>query len=347
MCKLIAMSTAACKNTKQASRLILKMSSLLGATQHDGFGYAINTSNDVFIERYLDSNTCEGMGELKASRDLLPASLKTKLIYGFDYDQQGTIPSKTAVKGSIIAHGRTATCGKTIANTHPFTGLNNGKRWTIAHNGVVEWKGEKLPMQSTCDSEHLLNCYLYKNGEQSFVNHISGYAAIVGINPNGELFALRDNKAPLYVTYIKQLGCYILCTDNTHCEDIADLVNDFNNVKNSTATAPMLIAPYVSHTFHSNGEITSCPFPAFDSIMSYGSTSSVYRSLGSAGTPGFTSSAWDDDYTPYSTDPGTPPTTITPSTTPVAKDELEKLQQQNLQQYRRNRNLQHKPWKQS
>jgi hypothetical protein len=354
MCKLIAMSTAACKNTRQASRLVLKMSTLLAASQRDGFGYAINTSDGVFSERYLDPKTCEGMGELKASRDLLPATLQTQLTYGVDYDQQGIIPSKGAVKGCVIAHGRTATCGKNIANTHPFTGCENGQRWTIAHNGVVEWNGENLPLQTTCDSEHLLNCFLYKQGEQSFHEGIAGYAAVVGINPQGEMFALRDDRAPLYVSYVKQLGCYIICTDNTHCEDIADLISDFNGLKNSTVTNPMMIAPYVKHTFHANGEISSVSFPKFKSTMTYSSTASVYRSLGSAGAPGFGSSAWDDDYTPYRapiiSTPATPAapasTTSTGSSQVPDVSDLDELRQQRISEYRRNRNLNHKPWKQ-
>jgi hypothetical protein len=356
MCKLIAMSTAACKNTRQASRLVLKMSTLLAASQRDGFGYAIKTSDGVFSERYLDPKTCEGMGELKASRDLLPASLKTQLSYGVDYDQQGIIPSKGAVRGSVIAHGRTATCGKNITNTHPFTGCNDGQQWTIAHNGVVEWTGESLPLQTTCDSEHILNCYLYKQGEQSFHEGLAGYAAVVGINPQGEMFALRDDRAPLYVSYVKQLGCYILCTDSTHCEDIADLISDFNGLKNSTVTNPMMIAPYVRHTFHASGEITSVAFPKFKSTMSYSSTASVYRSLGSAGAVGYASSAWDDEYTPYrapiATSPATQPTLPSiPSTERDMGDdaeqvsELETLRQQRLTEYRRNRNISHKPWK--
>lgn len=356
MCKLIAMSTASCKNTKQASRLVLKMSTLLGASQRDGFGYAINTSEGVFSERYLDPKTCEGMGELKASRDLLPSSLKTQLTYGIDYDQQGVIPSKGAVKGCIIAHGRTATCGKNITNTHPFTGSHEGKRWTIAHNGVVEWNGETLPLQTTCDSEHILNCFLYKNGEQSFHEGLAGYAAVVGINPQGEMFAMRDNRAPLYVSYVKQLGCYICCTDSTHCEDIADLISDFNGLKNSTVTNPMMIMPYVRHTFHANGEITSVEFQKFKDTMTYASTASVYRSLGSAGAAGYSSPAWDDDYVGYKPSGTTitkvpaGPTIIPSSTSETTADsdgvsELDELRQQRLTEYRRNRNLSHKPWK--
>ena len=348
------MSTAACKNTRQASRLVLAMRTLLAASQRDGFGYAIANTNGVFIERHVDPQTCEGLGSLKASRDILPVTLHTKLMHGVDYDQQGAVPSNNDLRGCMIAHGRTATCGKNITNTHPFTGVQDGKRWTIAHNGVVEWKGDVLPLQTTCDSEHILNCFLYKQGEQSFHQGLAGYAAVTGINPSNEMFALRDDRAPLYVTYVKQLRCYILCTDKTHCEEISDLVCEFNKIKHSTVTNPMLIAPYVRHTFHANGEVSSEAFPKFASTISYASTASVYRSLGSAGAPGYASSAWDDDYTPYTASRGAPATapSFPASTTSTTSDplpsvsELDALREQRLTEYRRNRNLSHKPWKQ-
>lgn len=357
MCKLIALSTAACKNTRQASRLVLKMSTLLAASQRDGFGYAISTGNtgdSVFVERYLDPKTCNGLGELKASRDLLPATLKTQLLYGVDYDQQGIAPSRGAVKGSVIAHGRTATCGKNITNTHPFKGSSDAGTWTIAHNGVVEWTGDTLPLNTTCDSEHLLNCYLHKQGEQSFHEGIAGYAAIVGINPQGEMFALRDERAPLYVSYVKELNCYVICTDVNHCDDISEMITEFNNLKNPTVTSPMLLAPYVSHTFHANGSVSSVAFPKFASTMTYTSTSSVYRSLGSAGAAGYAGSAsyssrgWDDEWDSYNaTTGGTSAASTGSSTIPMSNaDELTELRKHSLRQYRKNSYNSHKPWKQ-
>ena len=369
MCKLIAMSSLSVRTLVQASKLINASSEMLGASQHDGFGYALKTDESVFIERYLDPKSCKGLGSLKASRDLLPATLRTQLEYGTDYDQQGIAPTKgSSLNGAFIAHGRTATCGKTITNTHPFTGFNGTEQWTIAHNGVVEWSGATLPLKTTCDSEHILNCFLYLQGEQSFHSGLAGYAAVVGINPKGEMFAMRDSRAPLYVSYVKELKDYIICTDSTHCTALSKMLIEFNGIKNATVTEPMMLAPYVAHTFHASGEITSVEFQKFDSSMSYASTRSVYRSLGSAGAAGYGSGsgkigygAWSDDdwgygssYAGHPSTPVKPVAPSTPSTPSVAgnseivvtnKDELDALRLQRLKQQRENSRKHHKPWK--
>lgn len=349
MCKLIAMSSMSCKTLKHASRLVKVSSELLGSSQRDGFGYALKHTEGVFIERYLNPASCNGMGTLKASRDMLPVALQTQLVFGNDYDQHGNLPSKTPLNGCYIAHGRTATCGKSITNTHPFTGYNDGEQWTIAHNGVVDWSGATYPLKTTCDSEHILNCFLYANGEQSFKDGIAGYLAVVGINPQGEMFALRDERAPLYVQYIKELNNYILCTDQNHCNDISKMLIEFNELKDATVTTPMMIAPFVKHTFHANGEITSVSFERFASSSGRISQSSIYRSLGSAGAAGF-ASYYDDEWDAYNgrtrikSNVTTPATPSTPAgTTFDASKEL--LDEYRKQQSRRHQANANKPWK--
>lgn len=375
MCKLIAISSLSCKTLKHASKLVKVTSELLGASQRDGYGYAIQTSDGVFSERYLDPKSVTGMGTLKQSRDMLPATIKTTLVNGVDFDQRGNIPTKGFVNVPFISHGRTATCGKSITNTHPFSGYNGKEQWTIAHNGVVDWSGEALPMNTTCDSEHLLNCYIYKNGEQSFKDHISGYAAITGINPNGELFVLRDNRAPLYIQYVKELASFVVCTDETHCKTISDLMCSFASIKSPTITDTMLISPYTKHTFHADGEVTSVEFAKFKDTLSSSMMGSVYRSLGSAGAVGYSrypygysspsttsnysgstsvGSGWTDDdeaaYNAYQASTPTTPTTtpassIIPTTEEVMQDEAEKFRKEQLAKYQKNNRRNHKPWK--
>ena len=358
MCKLIAISGLSVKGRKQSNALIKKTSELLGSSQRDGYGFAIGTgdiSNDslgVYIERYLNPSAVTGMGTLKQSRNLIPAGIKTVLKEGVDFDSQGTMPSGKIVNAPFIAHGRTATCGKVIANTHPFTGKHNGMEWTIAHNGVVEWSGVKLPLQTTCDSEHLLNCFLYLNGEQSFTEGIAGYAAIVGINPLGEMFALRDDRAPLHVQYIVELKQYVVCTDPAHCTEVSTMLCKFMDIKNPTITDAFMLEAYVMHTFHQDGLVSSKDFPAFKSTMSYGSITSVYRSLGSAGAVGYSGAAWDEDYdfhkpiTPAVPSIVTAASTPAPSTPAPALDEAEKQQAQVRAQMVKNARKFNKPWKQ-
>lgn len=355
MCKLLAVSRLEIGNSKQCAAFVKRTAELLGASQKDGFGFSLKHQSGLYSERYLDYKDCEGLGITKSSRDALPVTLKTKIVEGIDFDTNGVQPAKGVIKGCYISHGRTATCGKVIGNTHPFVGANKDGIWSIAHNGVVEYQGDKLPLTTTCDSEHLLNCYLYLNGEQSFEKHISGYAAITGINPQGELFVLRDSKAPLYVQYIKELDNYIVATDSSHCGEISSMLCKFAGIKEPTITTPLLLAEYVKHTFHSNGEITSVPFEKFDSRMIFASTSSIYRSLGSAGATGY----GDDDWSYYGyrrsvpsvTAPSTPSIPATPSLAPTLSSEeldvVEKHRKEMLDKQKRNSRKSHKPWKEN
>lgn len=355
MCKLIAINGLVLKNHKQASALVAKSSELLGISQHDGFGYALKHQTGVLRERFLDPLNAKGMGTMKNSISLLASKLKTKVKQGLDFDTFGVFPEKGVIEGSFIAHGRTATCDKTITNTHPFHGIANNKEWYIAHNGVVAWQGEKLPLQTTCDSEHLLNCFLYLNGEQSFKDNISGYAAVVGFNPNGELFVLRDNKAPLYCVYIKQLDCYINCTDSTHCSKLSDLICSFWNLKNATITEPLMLEEYVRHTWLANGEIDSVYFDKFSETSPYISQASMYTSLGSAGATGYASQyqsrAWDDyDYDYYSREAlkrkEEPKQQSLDLSIPSAEEKaVETHKREMMEQYKRNSRKKYKPYK--
>jgi hypothetical protein len=355
MCKMIAISRIATKNSKQASALVLKMAFLLGASQKDGFGYSIKHQNGQYTERYLSADTVAGMGTLKEGIDMLKSNIKTKLVEGIDFDVNGVKPKKGAINGSIIAHGRTATCGKSIDNTHPFTGSNEHGTYTIAHNGVVEWTGEKLPLHTTCDSEHILNCFLHLNGEQSFKDGLAGYAAVVGFDSIGNMFVLRDNRAPLYMSYIVELDSYVICTDKTHCVELTKMLCDFNSIKTANVSTPMMLADYVKHVFQQNGEVTSSEFPKFNSSMSYASTASIYRSLGSAGASGYTG-GYSGGYSPgtyKSYSPATLATPSTPSTEPeevVTESEqamLDAYHKKSMEQSKKNSRKQTKAWKDS
>jgi hypothetical protein len=349
MCKLIAISRMATKNSKQASLLVKRSSELLGASQKDGFGFSIKHQNGQYTERYLSADYVAGLGTLKESVDMLKSNIRTKLIEGIDFDTAGEKPKKGAINGCFIAHGRTATCGKTIENTHPFAGMNQHGTWTIAHNGIVEWSGVKLPLHTTCDSEHLLNCFLHLDGEQSFKDGISGYAAVIGIDPLGNMFVLRDNKAPLYMSYIVELDSYVICTDKSHCDELTKMLCDFNSIKTPNVTTPMMLADYVKHVFYENGEISSVEFPKFDNKMSYASTAGIYRSLGSAGVSGYSGYGSYHKSTPASV----PTVASTPSATPEdvidANEQaiLDEYHKQSMERSKKNSRKQTKAWKDS
>jgi hypothetical protein len=136
---------------------------------------------------------------------------------------------------------------------------------------------------------------------------------------------------------------------------LSDMLCEFNGIKSATITTPMMIASYVKHTFHANGEISSVAFPKFDSSSRSISQSSIYRSLGSAGATGYAGyrSAWDDEeYRTYNTAtrPTIPSVTSTPSTPTTASAgdvSSEALDEYRKQQMKKHRSNGQKPWKHS
>ena len=98
--------------------------------------------------------------------------------------------------GALIIHGRTATCGVNIANTHPMMGNN----CALVHNGVVSSK-RFHNTDTTCDSELLLHAWK-ADGIDAVARDISGYyafAIIQRLKGKTVLDIVRDDKAQLKV----------------------------------------------------------------------------------------------------------------------------------------------------
>ena len=290
MCKLLGTNNVMVRRHSQMVELSKFAAASLGATQKDGFGFALQHQKGLYLEKYLSPDSCKGMGIVASDLKKIPHALKIAMKQDRDYFYSGEYPETDDIKGAFISHGRTATCDKNIINTHPFQGMDKRKgKWTIAHNGVVDCIGEKLETVSSCDSEHILNCFTKLDGVNSLKHHISGYAAILGINPRGEMIAFRDNTAPLYVSIIEGFNVFTLATDPSHAEAFNELICKFNKIKKSRITDSYLIEPYNFLTFHKNGEITNLEF---DSFPRYASNSqAVKTSLGSAGYKGHWSSS--------------------------------------------------------
>lgn len=281
MCKLLGSSKILARRHSQMVELSRYAAKALGSTQRDGFGFALKHQKGIYAEKYLNPESCKGMGIVPSDISKIPNSLKIAIKEGRDFSTSGTYPETENIEGCFISHGRTATCDKSVLNTHPFQGLDkNGGLWTIAHNGVVDCIGEKLETTTTCDSEHILNCFTKLDGVKSLKDQISGYAAILGINPSGEMVAFRDNSANLYVSMIEGYGIFTVSTDPNHCEEFNAIVCKHNRIKKSRITDSYLLEPYNYFTFHANGEITNVEFEPFPRYAS--NNQAVRTSLGSA-----------------------------------------------------------------
>ena len=98
--------------------------------------------------------------------------------------------------GALIIHGRTATCGVNVANTHPMLAPNAA----LVHNGVVSSK-RFHNTDTTCDSELLLHAWK-ADGIDAVAQDVSGYyafAIIQRIKGKTVLDVVRDDKAQLKV----------------------------------------------------------------------------------------------------------------------------------------------------
>jgi hypothetical protein len=185
------------------------------STQRDGFGFSLQCGERRYTERYCMPNSYSGIGRLRDTlKDIDP-------FFSDGYKDTHETPDwkMGTSTGPLIAHGRTSTGSVEIANTHPFT----KNRWTLAHNGVVGWRGEVRKLETTCDSEHLLNCYAMGNGVED-LKDLSGWAAWVAISPENRLVAGRDSITPLHFAFSKQLSAYIIATKKEDLERYADVM---------------------------------------------------------------------------------------------------------------------------
>lgn len=210
MCKLFAVS-----NTERMSKTLLYdtiafVSKLYGESQRDGLGFSVQSNKQRYTERYANPKNYCGVGRLKEALNTVDSFFTEKLKGEFESPEW----KLTEGTGPLIIHGRTSTSEVNLMNTHPFT----KNAWTLAHNGVVAWDGEARKMETTCDSEHLLNCYAMGKGTDD-LKYLSGWAAWVAINPSGLLVAGRDEITPLHLSYSKKYETYFIATQKSDLED--------------------------------------------------------------------------------------------------------------------------------
>lgn len=195
MCKLMAWTSSnqLPLNKPAANRALCAAAKVITPTQQDGFGFA-QPGASALHARFVEPNDFKGLEELPLLRRLARG--------GFDAFRAASHAEQTgrySNKKPLIAHGRTATCGIDLHNTHPF----RHKGWTLAHNGVVSWNGAQTDehKSATCDSQHLLYCFTDHNSteqQKEALENISGYAAFLAAAPDGRLIVAVDDTASLY-----------------------------------------------------------------------------------------------------------------------------------------------------
>lgn len=173
MCKILGITSIKAEHFNELQELVWEA---MSQTEKSGYGSAWNSP--------------KGIGYVKKS----DVYVRQKLSFGEGFFENASLPYES---GAVIVHGRTATCGVNVENTHPFV-IDN---FALIHNGVVESK-KYVNKISTCDSELILRAFI-DGGIKAVAEHIEGWYACLIIEqlPNGEHFlhVFKDTWTSLYV----------------------------------------------------------------------------------------------------------------------------------------------------
>lgn len=224
MCKIMVMSGINEHNRKLAWEFTKLMAVQMSPGNSDGLGYsAVTTDGELFGERWHnnteafsvrhvnDPSSTEELDMLKAYGGSLVSEEKP-----IRYNRYGVINEDSVA--AITLHTRLATSGKQFVNTHPF--VRDGV--SLIHNGVISNAYELEVIQSTCDSEAILNLYIQHNVRdnpqqiQKVASKLDGYYAcgvIAETKKYGYVVDIfKDSRARLSAAYIRDMNIVVFAT---------------------------------------------------------------------------------------------------------------------------------------
>lgn len=175
----------------------------------DGFGYAIlDDKNNICGERTTKPLNFNPLNSKKGSKTLaLPIVENSSNVFGM----------LKANPKSLIAHGRYSTNTISLENTHPFYNGNEA----LIHNGVVQdaYNEVTSKLLTDCDSEILLR-HWEQGGIDSIERGVTGYYAMAVLDNTGILHIVRDDKAVLFIAWIKTIRSFAIATTQEIIKDI-------------------------------------------------------------------------------------------------------------------------------
>jgi len=216
MCRLLFIIGAS--ETKNIRPFMYHAKEEMSKGNNDGLGYtAIKNDGDIFTERWLKND------DMFNTTTFIDDEMLNRFSNFIEEEKEYTLqgqPEWDKVT-SVMMHTRYATCSKGMNNVHPF--VSDDGKVAVVHNGVIRNHDKFEKLNSTCDSEVLLTEYMRRNidynffGIQDLVNDLEGYWAIgtTAVDQEGVRFIdiHRDNaSATLYMTFVEQLGGYVLAT---------------------------------------------------------------------------------------------------------------------------------------
>lgn len=240
MCKIAGVTKITDKNRDHVWAFMIALGDIMSRTQRDGLGYAaFDKSGNLFGERWLENKLA--FTDFSMNKKLTPA--KIEKVYNFFGDKVLRDEAQ-----AIILHARMATCGRGIANTHPFTDNLEKPRTAIIHNGIIANDDEFEKKFSTCDSEVLVHLYeKYKVSEnlagiKKVVKELVGWFTVLNLSTDAQGRLVMDiyTDAPrLNSYYVKELDTRVYSTSAYDIEEAAAqlefTISDRETVKSNMA----------------------------------------------------------------------------------------------------------------
>lgn len=224
MCKVMMMAGINDSNRKLAWEFTKLMAAQMSPGNSDGLGYAaVTTDGELFGERWHNNNeafTVRHTSEPPSKEEtILAEKYKGFLVQEqkpIRYNKFGSINEESTC--AITLHTRMATSGKQFINTHPF--VRGGT--SLIHNGVIGNARELEMIQSTCDSEAILNLYVNNSvtnnpaGIQKVAHKLQGYYACGVLTETKKygyvLDIFKDSRARLSGAFIRDMGIMVFAT---------------------------------------------------------------------------------------------------------------------------------------
>ncbi len=206
MCKIFAITDMT--NVEITSKLIqVVKNNVAKVPDNQGFGYAVLGSNGhMGGERSIRVKTFKALTAINTSQskiEELPFVEKTS-------NRFGNLTMAMQAPKSFIAHGRLSTNTVNLFNSHPFS---NGEIAMI-HNGVVyDAVGSVKHLLKTNNDSEIIFRYWEKNGMNAVEENVSGYYALAILDKrDGTLHIARDDKATLYIAWVRTINSYMIAT---------------------------------------------------------------------------------------------------------------------------------------
>jgi hypothetical protein len=226
MCKVAGVTKINNKNRDEVWLFMQILGDYMSIGNDHGLGYAaFDGDGKLFGERWLHNNTA--FTDLSQTKGINAEKMAN--IYSFFGDKVLRDDAR-----AIILHTRFATCGRGIANTHPFIDdLDNPTVATI-HNGVISNDDQFEKKYSTCDSEVLV--HLYKKWSvnkdikllNKFAGDLSGWYTVLNLATDANKKPVMDiytMNGRLTSYYIPALDVRVFATEARNIQATAEFMN--------------------------------------------------------------------------------------------------------------------------